>query len=371
MIDNLFITKDISQTDLDLLSYIEDELLLGQSYFNGFLDKRAAAKFSSILYRSKGTKYSIQQFFRTFFGIDPDIAYTKNNVFTVGAPTQKVSTRVYLTQADASGNANLDIINDVESFIVVGYNSRWNIKYNTTANPVIDPATYVVALFSNSKQAVVTGLTPSSFLVVTAVITEELDNLASQIGPNSERYLTNDKLYQTFAIQIKSELPSETWRSVYKTFVHPAGMYLGAEIQIVGFVDMNVESQPNPGILDLPPREIEGSAAFNPAGFAQHTGLFNMAAEGEVVTLFRTNLGSEATYPNPGGNDLNDVQDLSIQELDLNYSSLGEYLTPDSPTFDDDDDINSINGEETMDQEKFTWIEQNDSDGEKTLAELL
>ena len=41
-------------------------------------------KYSNTLYRSKGTKYSIQQFFRTFFGIDPEIIYTKKNVFKVG-----------------------------------------------------------------------------------------------------------------------------------------------------------------------------------------------------------------------------------------------------------------------------------------------
>ena len=75
LIHELFLTRDITQTDLELLSYIEDELLLGQSYFEGFADKRAAAKYSSILYRSKGTKYSIQQFFRTFFTIDPEVVY--------------------------------------------------------------------------------------------------------------------------------------------------------------------------------------------------------------------------------------------------------------------------------------------------------
>ena len=77
LVDELFISRDITQTDLSLLSFIEDELLLGQSFFEGFQDKRAASKYSNILFRSKGTKYSIQQFFRTFFGIDPDVVYTK------------------------------------------------------------------------------------------------------------------------------------------------------------------------------------------------------------------------------------------------------------------------------------------------------
>ena len=84
LIQELFYTRDVTQTDLELLSYIEDELLLGQAYFEGFTDKRAAAKYSSTLYKSKGTKYSIQQFFRTFFNVDPDVVYTKRQIFNVG-----------------------------------------------------------------------------------------------------------------------------------------------------------------------------------------------------------------------------------------------------------------------------------------------
>ena len=99
LVHELFFSRDITQTDLKLLSFIEDELLLGQSYFEGFADKRAAAKYSSSLYRSKGTKYSIEQFFRTFFGVDPEIIYTKENVFKVGddQSTIGIENQRYLT----------------------------------------------------------------------------------------------------------------------------------------------------------------------------------------------------------------------------------------------------------------------------------
>ena len=147
LIQELFYTRDVTQTDLELLSYIEDELLLGQAYFEGFTDKRAAAKYSSTLYKSKGTKYSIQQFFRTFFNVDPDVVYTKRQIFNVGE---------------------------------------------------------------------------------------------SIIGAESQRYLTDDKLYQQYALLIKTELSVAQWRKPYKLFVHPAGMYLGAEVQLVGQFDLNI-----------------------------------------------------------------------------------------------------------------------------------
>jgi len=141
LVQHLFETKDIVETDETLLSFLEDELLLGESYFQGFADKRGAAKIAGNLYKTKGSELSIQQFFRSFFGEDPDVEYTNEKIF-------------------------------------------------------------------------------------------KLNN--SEIGPLSNRFLTDDKLYQTFAILIKIGIPISVWREVYKLFVHPAGFYLAGQIQAVG-----------------------------------------------------------------------------------------------------------------------------------------
>ena len=274
-LQNMFTNRDINQTDIDLLQYFEDEFLLGENYFQGFNDKRTAVEYSSYLYRSKGTKYSIQQFFKTFFGIEPDVVYTKQYVFTL---------------QDSSGDG-------------------------------------------------------------------------SQVGAESARYLTDDKLYQTYAIQIRSELSVAQWRDAYKLLVHPAGMYLGGLTQIVGTASLDA-LQYDPGEAIKPPIVLEGTADFDERGFAQHTALFTINnptdTSGEIVK-FRTNMGSSTDYPNPGGNDINDVADLTIDQLDRLYSSQAEYLTPDSPTLDDDSDGTTqyagfdISSTETIDQDRFTW----------------
>ena len=322
LVNELFNTRDISSTDLELLQFVEDEYLLGQSYFQGFVDKREAAKYSNTLYRSKGSKFSIQQFFRTFYNIDPDIVYTKDQVFMVGE---------------------------------------------------------------------------------------------DQIGAESQRYITDDKLYQKYAILIKSDLAIDDWRETYKLFAHPAGMYLGAQVQIVGVVDLDIENQPDPGLLDIPPYVIEGQAGITIEGYAQHTALFDFGTGPGEEMKFRTTLGNVSGYPNPAGNDLADVADLSIENVANLYSSVGEFLEPNSPTLDDDadfitdsDGIRSefdqgthhagfdISSTETIDQDQFTWTENpyidsdnsamfalldsdgngnkvafQDSDGEVSLDELL
>lgn len=138
---HMFQNRDITETDISLLDFIEDELLLGQSYYQGFPDKRAAANFSSILFRTKGSRYSIEWFFRSFYGVDPEVFYTKEDIFKIG----------------------------------------------------------------------------------------ESD---STIGANSLKYLHNDKLYQTFALLVRSEIPIDQWKEMFKLFVHPAGMYLGGTVLI-------------------------------------------------------------------------------------------------------------------------------------------
>jgi len=279
-INNMFETRDVTQTDLDLLQYFEDDFLLGQNYFEGFQDKRTAVKYSSYLYRSKGTKYSIRQFFKTFFDIEPDVVYTKQYIFKVGE---------------------------------------------------------------------------------------------SKIGAESARYLTDNKLYQTYAIQIRSELSVAQWRDAYKLLTHPAGMYLGGLTQIVGTGAFDA-LQYDPGEAVKPPIVLEGTADFEEVAFAQHTALFDINnptdTTGERVQ-FRAIMGSgrggvtpSTDYPAFTGNDLNDISDLTIEQLDRLYSNPAEFLSPNSPTLDEDSDGTAlyagfdISSTETIDQERFDWNPQ-------------
>ena len=143
LLNHLFASRDINETDVTLLSFIEDELLLGENYFEGFgqseAEKRAAANFSSTLFRAKGSKFAIEWFFRSFYGLDAEVLYPKEDIFNVS---------------------------DGES----------------------------------------------------------------RIGPDYLNFLTDDKLYQTYALLIRVGIPISQWSEVFKKFVHPAGMYLGSEV---------------------------------------------------------------------------------------------------------------------------------------------
>jgi len=149
LLNHLFANRDINETDITLLTYIEDELLLGDAYFKGFGDTdaelRAAANFSNTLFRSKGTKFAIEWFFRSFYGLDVEVIYTKENIFKIGEPS-------------------------------------------------------------------------------------------STVGYESLKYLTDDKLYQTWALLVKSGVAISKWNDIFKLFVHPAGMYLGGEVFVTSAI---------------------------------------------------------------------------------------------------------------------------------------
>ena len=267
MIPDLFLNRDITQTDLELLSYIEDELLLGQSYFEGFKDKRAAAKYSNQLYRAKGTKFSIEQFFRIFFGVDPDIIYTKENVFKVG---------------------------------------------------------------------------------------EE----KSTIGDENQKYLTDNKLYQTFALLVKTDISFKEWKEPYKLFAHPAGMFIGSEVQIVSAVE-DALTAPLVVIEPPPPLAVHATASFGDFTNTDMTALVDdeYIDSAGVLSRIRPELISLETF------SLEEIQTIENQ-----YSSLREAQIAGSPTFDDSDqfqtngmDLSNNFAFETMDQEQHQWF-SGDSD---------
>lgn len=200
LLHHIFATRDITETDITLLSYIEDELLLGDAYFESFAtgdaQKRAAANFSSTLFKSKGTKFAIQWFFRSFFGLDAEIVETQNQIFKLNEPE-------------------------------------------------------------------------------------------SGIGVNSLKFLTDDKLYQTFAYLVRCSIPISQWRDLFKLFVHPAGMYLGGELLVTDQVFSELLTLDSDGIVtqtDSPVISVTTTTASESEGT---TFVFNVTG---------TNVPSIASY---------------------------------------------------------------------------
>jgi hypothetical protein len=258
LVNDLFLNRDITAVDIKLLSFIEDELLLGQQYFEGFTNKRSAAKYSNTLYRSKGTLYSIEQFFRTFFSISPDVIYTKKNIFEVGL---------------------------------------------------------------------------------------------SEIGPESQKYITDDKLYQKYALLIKAAIPISEWKEAYKLFVHPAGMYIGGEVQIVSENTDDILLMPVPGDLVILDPVIEGVASMTFEPIQDASGIVSDTGSAFGDSDHRISLAATVER----------YKTLTIAEIDSQYDTVAEFIGVNSPTFDEDSDVGDPRAPrfssdlDTFDEVKFVW----------------
>jgi len=203
--------RDISQTAKSNLTFIEDELLLGQNYIEGALDQRTAAGLSNNFYRSKGTKFGIERFFKMFFGETPDIVYGKDLVFKVG----------------------------------------------------------------------------------------------SEIGPETGLRITDPTIYQFWGILIKLGIASSEWLELYKLFAHPAGMFVGAEVQIATKnADISFDLMP----ISVP--EAAGDAQFVSLANAAPAGLQDLSG---IIGVTKKPYDSDGSTP--GGAYRIDFNRISVTDF--------------------------------------------------------
>lgn len=169
----------------------------------------------------------------------------------------------------------------------------------------------------------------------------------SRIGPESLKYIQNGALYQVLSILVRSGTPITKWRDLYKTFVHPAGFYLGGEVTIESLANLNLSIMPNV-ILD------------------SASGVFSFEAFSNITPIAVTSI----TLVVPDGGDADSsaeilvpdtvrmYQNLTVQQLNRDYNDIEDWLSANSPTF-DADSSGSIRitrfstGIETMDEGRF------------------
>lgn len=186
----------------------------------------------------------------------------------------------------------------------------------------------------------------------------------SKIGPASQKYIKNDKLYQTFAFLIKVGIPVSKWRDAYKTFAHPAGFYFQGEVVVESSIDLGYRLMPevvlddNAGTIT-----VENSAA-----------VVSFSALSSITGLYPDDADSDGDQQRVEFNTtVEGISGLTIEELHANYKDLEDVIDANSPTFDAIDDgyyksVKFSSTVETMDQDTFDLV-QIGSDFENVLAD--
>jgi len=256
-LQNLPLLRDIQQTDNENLTFIEDELLLGQNYIEGTLDPnsiRTGSELSNNFYRSKGTKFGIERFFNLFHPdvVDPEIVYGKNLVMKVG----------------------------------------------------------------------------------------------DEIGPESGKYITDDKIYQFWGLLIRIGKSTNEWMDLYKLFAHPAGMYVAGEVVIEGKnTDISFDEMVTDSAVDNPPT-FEGRAFLAPHAMLSASGIIGTThkpydSEGSTPGgKYRIDLDQSRVqyFTTVGGTDSDANLLGTLGYLDNTFENLVNVVRVNSQTMDMDSD---------------------------------
>ena len=121
-------------------------------------------------------------------------------------------------------------------------------------------------------------------------------------------------------------MPLNTWRDLYKKFVHPAGFFLGGEV-VLELPSTNSELLVMPDNIDEPPPPlfVEGTANYDiPFGLVEPIGYLPDDADSDSV-IERISL--KAT--------VNRFKDMPADVFAASYGRIDQAKDINSPTFDD------------------------------------
>lgn len=242
--------RNVELVSEDFLKLLEDELLAGEGYFDGFDNLRTALKMSSLFFKSKGTDESIRLFFKGFYNADVQISYPKTQLLVlensipaeeeysvfdtitmgvialdllaaaVGATSQSIFYTDVWNQTSPNGFKYGDITNNgsigaQDALKLVQYAAGVSIEYNPSIKHITEQ------------------------ILTNPIIKEYFKNNTVSTGTKLGEGRTPDGgKYQINSIELATNLDPEIWLETYKLLVHPAGVYLsiaslGEDVSII------------------------------------------------------------------------------------------------------------------------------------------
>lgn len=177
----------------------------------------------------------------------------------------------------------------------------------------------------------------------------------SHIGYDSQRFIVDNGIYQTFSILVKIGLSVEDYEALYKRFVHPAGFHFAGEVAIETEKDLGILA--NTGVDS---DEIRGLDDLGTILISSATSLLTPLTT-ELTVLYESN----GTEFRAGINQTVGLyaldSSITIDTLNNYYDTIIQLGTPNSFTFDDSEAVSPrfCMTLETMDNDMFTRYSSN------------
>jgi hypothetical protein len=175
----------------------------------------------------------------------------------------------------------------------------------------------------------------------------------SRLGPDSLKYIQDDKRYQIHSILIRSGVSLAKWETLFKRFVHPSGFYLAGDIVVEGTVNLGIGDMPisildsNAGVVSFENTASIASLTFEPLSL--------IIADDADSDLYSERIDPYKSISDLGGS-------VTLAQFDDQYNSFIEFQDENSSRFDQDSDgiivsVDFSNSVETMDQSNFDYLD--------------
>jgi len=178
----------------------------------------------------------------------------------------------------------------------------------------------------------------------------------SQIGYDSQRFIIDNGIYQTFSILVKIGLSVQDYESLYKRFVHPAGFHFAGQVLAESEAALDLAGYTGVDSDEIRQNDISGLRLVSDAslGTASPTVQLTGLVDSSDGTTFRASL-DELVSEYTGDSS------ITAQRLDGYYANVVELFTPNSFTFDDSETVSPRMSmtTETMDNDMFTRYSSN------------
>lgn len=145
----------------------------------------------------------------------------------------------------------------------------------------------------------------------------------SLIGPESVKFITDNRRFQIFSILLKTGLSFSDYEGLYKKSVHPAGFYLAADVATKGTSSIDTTGE-GTDPLETPYVFIETEAHAS------------CAPEYSLLTMRETDAVDE-TFILTSEKLLRDYSGMTLERLNDLYGSIAEWGSPRSPRLNQED----------------------------------
>lgn len=161
----------------------------------------------------------------------------------------------------------------------------------------------------------------------------------SQIGPESVKFITDDRRFQVFSVLLKVGMSTSDFKEFYKKFVHPAGFYLATQVSTLGLADIETESGKQTDPLETPYLFLESEAE-------------NKIKPMYALLTMRETDPVDETFILSSAETLGRYKNMSLQRIEDIYDTLAYWASPAAPRMDATDlhmgdDIEFMDAQET------------------------